>query len=196
MRRYEGNIKTWLWNWMLTAAVVLLALSGEAQAQITDNDGCSNATLQGDYGVTVHGEFLGLVTAAGPQFFSTPVPIDAVPMTDFDGKGKFTQVGVNVVNGMVPPGPTDPETGFGVEQSGSYTVFPDCTGEFELNLPGPISISAKFVLAKEGREIHAVITREHVASPILGCTSSDGCDVLPQYRSDGTKLLSGAREND
>src|SRR5207302_6157517 len=102
-------MKPWLWHWML--GVALLAMSGEARAQITDNDGCSNATLKGDYGFTVHGEFLGLVTAAGPEFFSTPVPIDAVAMTDFDGKGKLTQVGVNVVNGMLPPGPTDPETG-------------------------------------------------------------------------------------
>jgi hypothetical protein len=181
---------------MLTATVALLTLNGAARAQFTDNDGCSNATLHGDYSFTVQGEFLGLMTAAGPQYFSSPVPIDAVAMTNFDGKGKFTQVGVNVVNGMVPPGPTDPETGFGTNQLGSYTVFPDCTGDFELNLPGPISISAKFVLAKEGREIHAVITREHVASPLLGCSSSGGCDVLPQYRSDGTKLLSGTREND
>jgi hypothetical protein len=92
------------------------------------------------------------------------------------------------VNGMVPPGPTDPETGCGIDQSGSYIVFPDCTGNFVLNLPGPISILANLVLANQGHEVHAVITQEHVASPILGCTDSNGCDVLPQYRSDGTKL--------
>ena len=105
-------------------------------------------------------------------------------------------VGVNVVEGMVPPGPIDPNTGFGINETGRYTVFPDCTGDFELSLPGPISVSAKFVLAKDGREIRAVITREHVASPILGCTSSSGCDVLPQYHSDGSKLLSGTREDE
>ena len=80
-------------------------------------------------------------------------------------------------------------------RSGHYRVFPDCTGSFDLNLPGPISISAKFVLAEEGRQIHAVIYREHVPSPALGCSSSGGCDVLPQYHSDGTKLLSGTRES-
>ena len=184
-------MKYWSRSGMFGAAVALLTLSGAAQAQSTDDDECSNATLQGDYGFTVHGQLLGLVTATGPQYFSAPVPIDAVAMTNFDGRGKLTQVGVNVVNGVVPPGPTDPETSFGINQSGRYTVFLDCTGSFELNLPGPISISASFVLANQGLEIHAVITKEHVASPILGCTSSTGCDVLPQYRSDGSKLQRG-----
>ena len=86
---------------------------------------------------------LGIERAGSPQFFTASVPLDAVAMTNFDGRGKFTQVGVNVVNGVVPPGPTDPETGFGIDESGSYIVFPDCTGNFELDLPGPISISAR-----------------------------------------------------
>jgi len=189
-------MNTSLCNGILLVAVIVCALRGAARAQSTDNDGCSNATLHGDYAFTVRGEFLGFATATGPQYFSPPVPIDAVAMTNFDGRGKFTQVGVNVVGGVIPPGPTDPVTGFGTGQSGTYTVFPDCTGDFELGLPGPISISAKFVLAEEGQKIHAVIYREHVPSPALGCDSSTGCDVLPQYHSDGTKLLSGARGNE
>ena len=188
-------MKTRLWKGISAVAVISCALGGAALAQSTDNDGCSNATLHGDYAFTVHGEFLGFATATGPQYFTAPVPIDAVAMTNFDGKGNFTQVGFNVVGGMVPPGPADPVTGFGINETGHYRVFPDCTGSFDLNLPGPISISAKFVLAEEGRQIHAVIYREHVPSPALGCSSSGGCDVLPQYHSDGTKLLSGTRES-
>ena len=49
-------MKSWLWSGMLTATVALLAVGGVAQAQSTDNDRCSNATLKGDYGFTVHGE--------------------------------------------------------------------------------------------------------------------------------------------
>jgi hypothetical protein len=45
----EGEMKTRLWNEMLMVAVALLALNGVARAQSTDNDGCSNATLRGDY---------------------------------------------------------------------------------------------------------------------------------------------------
>jgi hypothetical protein len=187
-------MRNWLWNGAVAVAVALSATSSVARVQRADNDGCSNATLHGDYAFAVHGEFLGLATATGPQYFSSPVPIDAVAMTNFDGIGNFTQVGFNVVNGVVPPGPTDPKTGFGINESGNYTVFPDCTGNFELNLPGPISIAATFVLAMEGRKIHAVIYQEHVPSPVLGCANSSGCDVLPQYYSDGTKLLIGARD--
>ena len=191
-------MKGWFWNGMLTATVALLALIGVAQAQITDNDRCSNATLQGDYGFTVHGEFLGLVTATGPQYFSSPVPIDVVAMTNFDGKGNLTQVDFTMVNGLNPPAlpsNVDPQTGFTINESGSYSVFPDCTGDVELNLPG-VFISAKFVLANQGREVHTLIYREHVASPILGCTSPSGCDTLVQSRSEGTKLRRGKERSD
>ena len=116
-------MKTRLWNEMLMVAVALLALNGVARAQSTDNDGCSNATLRGDYAFTVHGEFLGLVTDTGPQYFSSPVPIDGVAITNFDGKGTFTRVHFNVLNGVVSPGsPTDPVTGFSINDSGTYTV--------------------------------------------------------------------------
>ena len=183
------------WSGIVASVAAVSVVSGVAHAQVTDNDGCSNATLRGDYAFSVHGALLGFLISGVPQYFSSSVPLDAVAMSNFDGRGKFTQVGINVVNGLVPPGPTDSETGFGIDQSGSYTVFPDCTGDFELSLPGPISISAKFVLAKDGREIHAVIYQEHVPSPVLGCTSPSGCDLLPQYHSDGTKLPSIARDS-
>ena len=188
-------MKLWFWNGILAVTLALLALNGVARAQSTDNDGCSNATLRGDYAFTVHGEFLGLVTAAGPQYFPAAVPIDGVSMINFDGKGNFTQVNVSVLGGLVIPGPTDPETGFGINQSGTYTLFPDCTGNFELSLPLAVA-SGKFVLANQGREIHAVIEQEHVIEGILNCNSSSGCDTLPQYRADGSKLRSDGKQND
>jgi hypothetical protein len=188
-------MKASFWGGIVVSVVALSVVSGVAHAQVTDNDGCSNATLQGDYAFSVHGTVLGFLISGVPEYFSSPVPLDAVAMTNFDGSGKITQVGINVVSGVVPPGPTDPETGFGIDQSGSYTVFPDCTGDFELSLPGPISISAKFVLAKDGREIHAVIYHEQVPSPVLGCTSPGGCDLLPQYHSDGTRLLGSTQDS-
>ena len=179
-------------------AMALLALNGVALAQSTDNDRCSNASLQGDYAITIHGGFLGLVTDTGPRYFSAPVPIDGVAIENFDGKGNFTNSPFNVINGVVPTGvQTDPITDFGIGFTGIYTVFPDCTGDYEFNVPfvtGQVSISAKFVLAAEGRQIHAVIYRQHVPSPVMGCASSSGCDLLPQYHSDGTKLLSGTRD--
>jgi hypothetical protein len=181
------DMRNWFLTGMSAAAVALSALGGVAQAQNTDNDGCSNATLQGDYAFTVHGEFLGLVTATGPQYFPAPVPIDGVSMLNFDGKGNFTQVSVSVLGGVTVPGPTDPETGFGINQSGTYTVFPDCTGNFDLSLPLAVA-SGKFVLAKQGHKIHAVFEQEHVVTGLLNCSNSSGCDVLPQYSADGTRF--------
>jgi hypothetical protein len=120
-------------------------------------------------------------------------------MTNFDGQGTYTRIHFNVLNGVgQTASPTDTEAGFSSNDTGTYTVFPDCTGDLELNVPsatGPVSIFAKFVLAAEGREIHTVSYRQHVPSPALGCASSSGCELLVQHYSDGTKLLSGAREH-
>ena len=68
-------MKTRLWKGISAVAVISCALGGAVLAQSTDNDGCSNTTLHGDYAFTVHGEFLGFATATGPQYFTAPVPI-------------------------------------------------------------------------------------------------------------------------
>jgi hypothetical protein len=49
----RANMKSWLWNGMLAAAIALPALSDVAWAQSNDNDGCTNATLKGDYAFAV-----------------------------------------------------------------------------------------------------------------------------------------------
>jgi hypothetical protein len=61
-------MKSWLWKGMFAAVISLPALSGVARsqstdnlpalsgvarAQSTDNDGCTNATLRGDYAFSV-----------------------------------------------------------------------------------------------------------------------------------------------
>jgi len=135
--------------------------------------------------------FSVLVTDTGPQYFSAPVPIDGVAMTNFDGKGTYTRIHFNVLNGVgQTASPTDTDAGFTSNDTGTYTVFPDYTGDLELDT-GQVSIFAKFVLAAEGREIHTVAYRQHVPSSVLGCASSSGCELLMQHYSDGTKLLSG-----
>ena len=85
-------MKASFWGGIVVSVAALSVVSGVAHAPVTDNDGCSNATLRGDYAFSVHGTFLGLVIAGNPQFFSSPVPLDAVAMTNFDGRGNFTQV--------------------------------------------------------------------------------------------------------
>jgi hypothetical protein len=137
-------MKSWLWNGMLAAAIALPALSGVARAQITDNDGCSNATLRGDYAFTVTG-LSGFVVGIGR----------------FDGEGNYTQVDYPG-DGLLR---TPPVTSFRTGQTGSYTVNPDCTGsqEIKLNVPGVPPgtshgvIENMFVISNGGRSIHAVI---------------------------------------
>jgi len=70
-------MKSWLWKGMVAAAIALPALSGVGRAQSTDNDGCTNATLKGDYAFSVI-DFI--------------LPQVVVGIGSFDGKGGFTQV--------------------------------------------------------------------------------------------------------
>jgi hypothetical protein len=134
-------MKSWLWNGMLAAALTLPAFTGVARAQITDNDGCSDATLKGDYAFAV--------TNLTTQNF-------VVGITRFDGKGNLTQIDYPG-NGLLM---TPPLTDFRMNQTGTYAVRADCTGTgvINLNLGGsgrPI-IQLVFVISNGGRSIHAV----------------------------------------
>jgi hypothetical protein len=138
------------------ALAALLALSGAARAQSSDNDGCSNATLKGDYAFRVSGEIL---TEAGAIVELR----DGVAMTHFDGNGGLTQVDFVVANPAPasPPPPTDPVTGFHTEETGTYEVFSDCTGKFTIDMPphpGGAVIKAMFVVGDHGRTIHKIVS--------------------------------------
>jgi hypothetical protein len=58
---------------------------------------------------------------------------------------------------MTPP--TDPVTGFHIDETGTYQVFSDCTGTFTINTPAtsPV-ITVKFVLSDGGSSIHTVVS--------------------------------------
>jgi len=146
---------------VLAAVLMTLAIGASSKAQTPDNDGCSNATLKGDYAFTVSGSF---TVPGGPT-----IPRLGVAMTHFDGLGGLKQVDF-VVSNVPPPGvaPSDPVTGFHIEEKGTYTVYNDCTGTFTINfpdfttptgmmIPGAI-ITAKFVIANQGRSIYTVVS--------------------------------------
>jgi len=154
MKRYQ--------TYALAALITVLALSSAARAQGSDNDGCSNSTLKGDYAFTVSGQIFN------PD--ATFTLVNAVAITNFDGKtdahgkGGLTQVDFVVNNPPVPGAggePTDPLTGFRTQESGTYQVFPDCTGKATINFP-PLQhglvIQITFVLSNQGRKIHAVVS--------------------------------------
>jgi len=161
-------VNSWNFKGMLAAAIVLPALSGVAWAGGTDDFGCSNATLKGEYafGVT---NYVGnpIVVVAGIEVF--------------DGNGNFTQRdygGDSVPAEFSPPG----------QEKGTYQVDPDCTGSMVVNLnvpgvpPGTSSgvIHTLFVISNGGRHIHDVVsefTPPGSTGPVPTQTSSDAWKV-------------------
>lgn len=162
-----------------------LLLSSAAKAQ--DGEGCSNATLKGDYAFTVSGTFW-----TGPSN-SIAVQREGVAMTHFDGEGNLSQVDFvkSSPNAPTPPGtpPSDPVTGFHNDEKGTFTVYKDCTGTFTivnpdfLNtvIPGPV-ITVKFVLSDGGRAIHTIVTSLVTAGP------NGPVSLAVLIRSEGHKL--------
>ncbi|HUL19409.1 MAG TPA: hypothetical protein VLV29_09100 [Steroidobacteraceae bacterium] len=173
----------WLSQALFAALIVAIALPEAARAQITDNDGCSNATLRGDYAFTING-----------QLFPPGSPIvtrDGVAMTFFDGAGHLTQVDFvmqypdKAGNSSPVPGQPNSVSQFNTGERGSYRVFQDCTGEMEIDFPplgmGGAVIKARFVLSDAGQVIHtAVYSVEppNAAAPIPALIHSEGRKLL------------------
>ena len=147
-------MKSWLSKGMLAAAIALPALSAAARAQSNDNDGCTNATLNGDYAFAVSAWHL---TPGQP-----PTPQVVVGIVRYDGKGNRTQIDY-IGDSLRTRNTTD----FAMGETGTYTVNPDCTGTEQvqlnvLNVPPGTShgvIDSVFVIAGGGRSIHAVVAR-------------------------------------
>lgn len=118
---------------------------------------CSNALLRGDYGVTVDGKII-------PPGAAAFVTQQGVALRHYDGVGNFTQVDFIMTNGApaINPGTAVNANGFRTNESGTYTVNPDCTGSETLNQYTKFNtlaatIQVKFVLAKGGTEIREVV---------------------------------------
>ena len=140
-------MKSWPLGEMFAAAIALPALGGAAWAGGTDDFGCSNATLKGEYafGVTNY-------TLAPPP---PPPPTEVVTgIKVFDGQGNLTQRFAG--DDFAPPG----------QEKGTYQVNSDCTGSMVINLnvpnvPAGLSsgvIKIKFVISDGGRHIHEVVS--------------------------------------
>ena len=158
-----------------------------AQTPPQDNDGCTNATLHGDYAFTVSGQVFFPATAGG----TLTVQREGIAMTHFDGMGGLKQVDFvlsspNASALPPPPGPppSDPVTKFHNGETGSYTVYSDCTGTFTIQnpdfvgttVPGP-TITVFFVLSDGGRTIHTVVTSlipPGMSTPVPALIHSEG----------------------
>jgi hypothetical protein len=160
-------MKSWLFQGMLTAAIALPALSGAAWAGGSDDYGCSNGTLKGEY-------------AFGVTNLTIPQVVAGIKV--FDGNGNLTQrdyIGNSVPAEFAPPG----------QERGTYTVNPDCTGSMVINLNVPGSpppngvIEILFVISDGGRHIHEVVsqlTPPFSSTPEAVQTSADDWKVASE----------------
>lgn len=123
------------------AAVTTLTLGLTLSASAQDK-GCSNATLKG----TFADKDTGFIMNPAP----TPASLFAgVNLETFDGKGTMTATGFGAVDGN-----GGPQT-----EIGTYTVNPDCTGSYAVQVsPGGFTAHAFFVIDDGGNELQIIVT--------------------------------------
>lgn len=159
------------------SAAMALALFGASSLYGQDNDGCTDATLKGDYSFTVAGQILNKDGTISTR--------NGVAMTHFDGAGKLTQTDyvMTLTPGEMPPGGIDLSPAFRINETGSYHVNSDCTGIGEIDFPAPPGVATGavikliFVLSNHGRAIHTVVTSltpPGAPGPVPAVIHSDG----------------------
>jgi hypothetical protein len=150
---------------LLALAFVASAFLAASQCVLAQ---CSNATLRGHYAFTITGQILAPPPAAGL--------ITGVAMTEFDGKGNFTQVDHAVHNGVPPQEDWRPG-------SGPYHVNPDCTGTMTITqhptIPADASpeIELYIVVGDNGNEIRTVVSSSPTVPPFAAAITSIGTKV-------------------
>ena len=117
------------------AALTLVAPMAKAAG-----NGCSNATLKGEYADKDTGFLTAPAAIAGP--------FAGVNLESFDGHGGLTGAGIVSLNGNIVPGTF----------KGVYTVNPDCTGTYTVQNSLGLTVHAFFVIADGGNELQIVIT--------------------------------------
>ena len=150
--RKGAKMHKWLSTRMMAAAIALAMPTCAAWAQ--DNDGCSNATLKGEYAFSV--------SSYTPPGVPNGPPQVAAGIKTFDGKGNLTQRDYRG-DSLRTTGQTDfaPEG----QETGTYTVNSDCTGSAVINLNVPNTpfphgvIQIVFVISGAGRHIHEVVSK-------------------------------------
>jgi len=123
------------------AVITALTLSIAPTANAHDK-GCSNATLKGTFAE----KDTGFITNPSPA----PASLFAgVNLETFDGKGTITATGFASLDGNGAP----------QTETGTYTVNPDCTGTYEVQIsPGGFTAHAFFVIDDGGNELQIIVT--------------------------------------
>ena len=150
----------------LMAILILASTCVHAQDRRIGN-GCSNATLRGDYGFTING-----TRPTGPP----PAPIEqfvGLAITRFDGNGGLIQP-VGSSHGSIR-GDSPNDTG-----SGTYSLNADCSGTMTLSLTGQIpavTLRIWMVVVDRGKEVRLVVmtpTPNGTPYPPASVTTSNG----------------------
>ena len=124
----------------MTTAVATLALVIAPAARAADK-GCTNATLMGTFAYTVSGFLTAPPAQAGP--------FASVGTQTFDGNGGTTATAWVSQNGNI----------LQVTIKGTYTVNPDCTGTFTVQIsPAGITGHVFFVIDNNETEFQAIQT--------------------------------------
>jgi hypothetical protein len=122
------------------AALTALALTVAPIAK-ADSKGCSNATLKGAFADKDTGFITAPPALAGP--------FAGVQTEIFDGNGVLTTAGMASLNGNI----------VAVTGTGTYTVNPDCTGTYTVQI-SPLGLTghAFFVIDDSGNELQIIVT--------------------------------------
>jgi hypothetical protein len=134
----------------MLAAIITIAVAlnfASVNAFADDEEECSAATLHGSYGI----QTTGSIVANGPIG-----PVAEAGIIKFDGVSKVSQTTTVSLNGTILPNRSS--------LSGAYQVYPDCTGDVQLVLPGApgttITSTLHFVIVDNGKELRLVNTGE------------------------------------
>jgi hypothetical protein len=134
--------------------VLVLAVTAAFSATAASAQTCSSETLKGDYAFRVSGEIF-----AGTSLIYR----DGIALTSFDGSHLLTQVDYVLANGVPVAGPTD-ANGFHTDETGTYSVNENCTGQAEINFPTPPGgtsgavLKLYFVISDDGRQLNTIVT--------------------------------------
>jgi hypothetical protein len=151
----------------LLAPILSPALSGTVWAGGGDDFGRSNETLKGEY-------------AFGVTNYAFPLVMAGIKV--FDGKGNFAQrdfAGDRIPAEFSPPG----------QETGTYTVNPDCSGSMVIHLNAPVPtgstgvIKILFAISHGGRHIDEVVsefTPPGSSGPMSAQTNADDWKVASE----------------
>jgi hypothetical protein len=196
MRTIRNKAESWAGIVTLSAICALSILAAPRAYADSDNQTCTDSTLDGSYASTISGQIF--------HSDGTSETRQGLVMMHFDGRGHFTQTDyvLDTLNGTtsLTPGPVN-KTGFQNHESGTYQVNRDCTGNLEINfapppVPGATGAQLKlvFVLGSHGNAFRTVVVA--VTPPSIVPNDITGITLHSEGTRVGNLRDEGSRDGD